>query len=396
MSQIKEIPFGRPWVDQTDKDAVMSVLEGHVLTHGPKCHEFEEKFVSFMDDGYAVTTSSCMASLHLASIYFKLQQDDEVIVPAQTHVATIHAIELLGAKPVFIDCELKTGNIDISKIENKITKRTKAISVVHFAGIPVSMDKVCEIAKKYNLYVIEDCALALGGFYKGKHVGLWGDVGCFSFYPVKHITTGEGGMLVSKNKKTVSEIASFRAFNVDRTHSNRDLPGMYDVTGVGLNYRMSEMQAALGCTQMDKLSENLHRRAKHFNVLKKALLSVGGISHVLDSQNSECVNSHYCLIAIFEKNLASKRNQILKQLKEMNIGCSVYYPQPVPRMMYYKERYHYDLAEFPNATILSDGSIALPVGPHLTEEDMLVIADSLKKVIENINFPQKLPINEVV
>lgn len=381
MTIAKEIPFGRPWIDQTDKNAVLEVLEGPILTHGPKCHEFEEKFVRFMGDGYAVTTSSCMASLHLASIYFNFKSGDEILVPAQTHVATVHAIELVGATPVFIDCELATGNIDIATIESKITKNTKAISVVHFAGIPVEMDQVCAIAKKYNLTVIEDCALALGGFYKNKHVGLWGDVGCFSFYPAKHITTGEGGMLISKHVDIVKKIASFRAFNVDRTHANRDLPGMYDVIGVGLNYRMSEMQAALGCTQMDKLSENLSRRKKNFSLLKKQLIAIDGVSHVLDSQHPDCINSHYCLVVLLDQKIVSQRNTILQKLKTRGIGCSIYYPQPVPRMRYYREKYQYDASNFQNAALLSDTSIALPVGPHLSEEDMLTISTELKNCL---------------
>lgn len=377
----KEIAFGRPWLDESDKKAVMQVLEGPILTHGPKCIEFEEKFVKYIREGYAVTTSSCMASLHLASIYFGLKPGDEVIVPAQTHVATVHAIELVGAKPVFLDCEIQTGNIDISKIEEKITNKTKAISLVHFVGIPVEMDKVCEIANKYNLVVIEDCALALGSFYKGKHVGLWGDVGCFSFYPAKHITTAEGGMLISKNQKTVSEIASFRAFNVDRTHTNRSVPGVYDVIGVGLNYRMSELQAALGCTQMDKISENLHRRVKNFNFLKNELKNINGIKSVLDSKNSDCINSHYCLITILDKPLDKYRNQILQKLRSLDVGCSAYYPQPVPRMKYYADKYKNDLSQFPNATIISDSSLALPVGPHLNEEDMNIIAETLNEIL---------------
>lgn len=379
--EMKDIPFGRPWIDESDKASVLAVLDTPILTHGPKCHEFEEKFIRFVGDGCAVTTSSCMASLHLASIYFNFKIGDEILVPAQTHVATVHAIELVGATPVFIDCELKTGNVDITKIESKITKNTKAISVVHFAGIPVEMDQVCAIAKKYNLTVIEDCALALGGFYKNKHVGLWGDVGCFSFYPAKHITTGEGGMLISKHADIVKKIASFRAFNVDRTHANRDLPGMYDVIGVGLNYRMSEMQAALGCTQMDKLSENLSRRKKNFSLLKKQLTAIDGVSHVLDSQNSDCINSHYCLIVLLDKKIASQRNKILQKLKTRGIGCSVYYPQPVPRMRYYREKYQYDASNFQNATTLSDTAIALPVGPHLSEEDMLTISNAFKNCL---------------
>ena len=386
----KEIPFGRPWMDQADKDAVMEVLSGHILTHGPKCHEFENKFVEYISGGYAVTTSSCMASLHLAPLHFKLKPGDEVLVPAQTHVATVHAIELVGAKPVFIDCELCTGNIDITQLESKISEKTKAIIVVHFAGIPIEMDAVCVIAKQHNLVVIEDCALALGCFYKGKHVGLWGDVGCFSFYPAKHITTGEGGMLVSKNETTAAQVASFRAFNVDRTHANRDIPGLYDVTGVGLNYRMSEMQAALGCTQLNKFPENLMRRKNNFSLLKKELLAIDGVSTVLDSQNSACINSHYCLIMILDITIASKRNDFLKKLKAAGIGCSVYYPKPVPKMQYYQEKYRCDLSEYHNASVLSDHSIALPVGPHLTEEDMLIIAHAIKNVIASSGVFQKL------
>lgn len=376
-----EIPFGRPWIDETDKNAILDVLSGHILTHGPKCIEFENKFVDFMRGGYAVTTSSCMASLHLASIYAGLKEGDEVLVPAQTHVATVHAIELVGATPVFMDCDINTGNIEINNIQEKITPRTKAISLVHFAGIPVEMEKINEIAIKQNLYVIEDCALALGSFYKNKHVGLWGDVGCFSFYPAKHITTGEGGMLVSKVKKTVSDIASFRAFNVDRTHTNRSVPGVYDVIGVGLNYRMSEFQAALGCTQMNKISDILQRRSRNFIALKRELTKIEQMSHVLDSQNADCINSHYCLIVVLESKLTSKRNDILQQLKAGNIGCSVYYPQPVPRMKYYADKYNNDLSKFPNATRISDGSIALPVGPHLQEEDMVTIASELKQIL---------------
>ena len=376
----KEIPFGRPWIEDVDRQAVLEVLNGHILTHGPMCNKFEEKFSSFVQGGYSVTTSSCMASLHLGSIYFKIKAGDEVIVPAQTHVATVHAIDIMGATPVFVDCELQTGNIDIDLLESKITSKTKAISLVHFAGIPVEMDKVCEIAQRHNLRIIEDCALAIGGFYKNKHVGLWGDVGCFSFYPVKHMTTGEGGMLISKNQETTSNIANFRAFSVDRTFSERNIPGVYDVTGVGLNYRMSEMQAALGCTQLDKMPEILRRRAENFKGLKDLLMRSSVLS-VLDSTNPDVKNSHYCLVVVLKDKLASKRNDIVLKLKEMGVGCSVYYPQPVPRMAYYQEKYGVNSGDYKNASIISDNSIALPVGPHLKEEDMSIISQTLSEII---------------
>ena len=380
----KEIPFGRPWIEDEDRNAVLDVLQGHILTHGPVCHQFEDDFAAFCKGGTAVTTSSCMASLHLSTIHFNLGEGDEVLVPAQTHVATVHAVEMVGAKPMFVDCELETGNIDINILEQKITPNTKAIILVHFAGIPAEMDRICAIAEKHNLAVIEDCALAVGGFYKGKHVGLWGDVGCFSFYPVKHITTGEGGMLISKDEDTAKAIANFRAFSVDRTFNERKIAGVYDVTGVGLNYRMSEMQAALGCQQVAKLDRILERRAENFKVLKEQLMKMDGVRQVLDSDNPDIVNSHYCLTVILDEGLAEKRNDVVKALTARKVGCSIYYPQPVPRMKYYADQYGVDAAEYKNAAVISDASIALPVGPHLNTDDMNIIAETLENVIESI------------
>ena len=379
--EIRQIHFGRPWIEDVDRDAVMEVLQGHILTHGPKCTEFERKFEALMGGGHAVTTSSCMASLHLASIYFGFGEGDEVIAPAQTHVATVHAIELVGAKPVFVDCELETGNIDIDKIEAAITDKTKGITLVHFAGIPVQMDKIMQIADKHGLKVVEDCALAVGATYKGKHVGLWGDVGCYSFYPVKHITTGEGGMLVSKDEKTAKEIANFRAFSVDRTHTERKVPGVYDVTGVGMNYRMSEMQSALGCTQLDKVPAMLSRRKANFERLKARLLEMADL-HVLDSNSDEVVNSHYCLILVLQGALSGKRTEMIESLKARGIGTSVYYPQPVPRMSYYQGKYGYEQGKYTNAEIISDNSIALPVAPHLDVDDMDYIADCISDILK--------------
>lgn len=380
----KDIPFGRPWIEEEDRQAVLNVLQGHILTHGPACHKFEEDFAAFTQGGYAVTTSSCMASLHLSTLHFGLGPGDEVLVPAQTHVATVHAVEITGATPVFVDCELETGNMDIAILESKITPRTKAVVIVHFAGIPAQMDRICAIADKHGMAVIEDCALAVGGLYKGKHVGLWGDTGCFSFYPVKHLTTGEGGMLISKNEETASKIRNFRAFNYDRDQNERKIPGLYDVAGVGLNYRMSEMQAALGCVQITKLDKIRNRRKENFTALKTGLLGIKEIRHVLDSADPDCTNSHYCVVAILDEPIASRRNDIILALTDRKVGCSIYYPQPVPRTKYYAERYKSDPADYKNASIISDSSIALPVGPHLDVADMGIIVKTLKETIESL------------
>jgi dTDP-4-amino-4,6-dideoxygalactose transaminase len=328
-----------------------------------------------------VSVSSCMAALHLAYLHFKLGPGDEVIAPACTHVATVHAIEWVGAKPVLVDPDPLTGNLTAAGIEAALTPRTKAVSLVHFVGIPCEMDEIVALCEKRNLRLVEDCAIAIGGRYKGKHVGLFGDVGTFSFYPVKHITTGEGGMFVSRFAEVSQAVARLRAFGVDRTHSERSIPGMYEVPSLGLNYRMSEMQAALGRTQTAKLPTILERRRTNFEALKGALAGTAGV-RVLDSQTSHAKNSHYCLVTVLEGKLGPQRNDIIAELNAAGIGTSIYYPQPVPRMKYYRDKYGYEANKYPVATEISDCGIALPVGPHIGVPEMERIAATFKQIVD--------------
>jgi dTDP-4-amino-4,6-dideoxygalactose transaminase len=378
----REIPFGRPWITDQDRQAVMRVLEGHILTHGPECKSFEAEFATFLGgQAHCVTVSSCMAALHLAYVHLGVGAGDEVIVPALTHVATAHAVEFVGARPVFVDCDAVSGNVTAAKIADAITPKTRAISVVHFAGIPCDMPSIVKVAEQNNLKVVEDCALAVGARWAQSHVGLFGDVGCFSFYPVKHITTGEGGMFVSRQRAVAESVAKLRAFGVDRSHTERSIPGMYEVPSVGINYRMSELQAALGRTQIARIAENLKRRSANFGALKQRLANIPNV-HVLDVADPNAANSHYCLVAILEGKLASSRNDIVARLNGAGVGTSVYYPQPVPRMVHYRKKYGYDAARFPNATVISDSSIALPVGWHVTPEDIDYIGNTFKQVVE--------------
>src|SRR5437016_716483 len=174
MFDVRTIPFGRPWITDDDRKAVMEVLDGHILTHGPQCAAFEAEFAAFLGDGaHCVSVSSCMAALHLAYLHFGIGAGDEVIVPAQTHVATAHAVEWVGAKPVFVDCDPRTGNLTAARIAPHLTAQTKAISVVHFVGIPCAMPEIVALAATHGLRIIEDCAIALGSRYEGRHVGLF-------------------------------------------------------------------------------------------------------------------------------------------------------------------------------------------------------------------------------
>lgn len=377
MSSERTIAFARPSITAQDRDAVLAVLESPILTHGPRCKAFEQDFARFTGDGaHAVSVSSCMAALHLAYLAYSIGPGDEVIAPAMTHTATAHAIEWVGAKPVFVDCDPQTGNLMVAPIAAAITERTRAIALVHFAGIPCRMGPIMELAARHGLVVIEDCAIALGARCQGMHVGLAGDAGCFSFYPAKHITTGEGGMFLTRHAEVAARVGKLRAFGVDRSFSERLIPGMYDVPTLGLNYRMSEMQAALGCAQMTRIEENLARRRSNFNKLKLSIQTLAG-ARVLDATVHDAPSSPYCLILVLEGELAGRRNELVQRLNQAGIGTSIYYPQPVPRLSYYREKYGYDGSRFPNASKISDQSLALPVGPHLAGEDIDYMADTL-------------------
>jgi len=384
MTALRSIPFGRPWITEEDQQAVLAVLQSPVLTHGPQGRHFEAEFAQFLgEDCYCISVSSCMAALHLAYLQMGIGPGDEVIVPAQTHVATVHAVEWVGARPVFVDCELTTGNIDIARIEAAITPRTKVISLVHFLGMSCAMDKIGALADRYGLKVVEDCAIAIGCRFQGRHVGLFGEVGCFSFYPVKHITAGEGGMLVTRDPQVAQRVNLLRAFGVDRDHGERARPGLYDVVTLGLNYRMSEPQAALGRSQLRRIQEILSQRRANFLALKSRLVTCDDVM-VLDAPETASVNSHYCLSLLLTGRLAKKRDEIVEKLKQAGVGTSVYYPQPVPRMTYYRQKYGYGADLFPHAETISEQSIALPVGPHLVPEDIDYIAARFHHAVKEI------------
>lgn len=372
----KPIPFGEPWIGEEEKKAVLEVLDQPVLTHGPQTHAFEKEFSGFTGGGFAIATSSCMGALHLACWELGFGPGDDVIVPAQTHTATVHAVELMGARPVFVDCDPRSGNMTAEGIRAALTPSTKGIVLVHFLGIPCEMDGILAVAEEHGLKILEDCALAIGSTWKGTHVGLIGDAGAFSFYPAKHITTGEGGMLITRHRNLAESAVKRRGFGVDRTIAERKIPGVYDVTMLGLNYRMSEISAALGRCQIKRIPEILARRQRNALALIARLKDLEG-SSVLASFLPEARETHYCLSLILPKPLRDKRSAIILRLKEMEVGTSVYYPQPVPRMAYYREKYGYDASLYPEAEAISDGSIALPVGPHLDESDMEHIAEAL-------------------
>ena len=380
---MRNIAFGKPIIGDEERRAVMEVMGGTQLVHGPLAKQFEADFAAFVGGGHAMSTASCTAGLHLAYLHLDIGPGDEVLVPAQTHVATAHAVEYTGAKPVFVDADANSGNIDVEQIEAAITPKTKAISVVHYLGLPVNMDKVMAVALKHKLFVVEDCALAIGGRFKGRHVGLIGDVGVFSFYPVKHITTAEGGMFITRHKDIADRVQRLKAFGYDKMLGERVVPGLYDVDMLGYNYRMNEIEAAIGVEQLKRIDGLLKQRATNDLALRKAL---AGISEVrpLIAGGGDFEHANYCLAVILDDRIADKRFEIISGMRDAGVGTSMYYPGPVPHLKYYRDKYNLGSTAFPNATRISRQSIALSVGPHLDEDDMNYTAAALKKVLGEI------------
>jgi dTDP-4-amino-4,6-dideoxygalactose transaminase len=287
---------------------------------------------------------------------------------------------------VFVDSEELTGNIDVSLIEDAITPRTRAIAVVHYLGVPANMAELVRIAHDRNLFVLEDCALALGAKRGGRHVGLLGDVGVFSFYPVKHMTTTEGGMIITNDSEFAARLRLLRAFGVDRSHGQRSIPGMYDTVDLGFNYRMSEVNAAIGTIQLTRVPDFLLRRKSNFEEIVTMLdTKLPEDCRIVPQPCDESMtSSHYCMSVMLGGGLASSRTAIMKYMTDHGVGTSVYYPHPVPRMSYYQKSTMGKVQPVPVATRFSDQTLALPVGPHVSEDDRKVIVGTLLKAFEHV------------
>lgn len=376
------IPFGKPMLDASEIEAVTKVLAGPQLVHGPMTEAFEQGFAARAGAAHAISVSSCTAGLHLSLFANGIGPGDEVIVPAMTHVATAHAVEFCGAKPIFVDAETDTGNIDPDGIAAAMGPNTKAIFVVHYLGLPCDMDRINAIARQYGAFVIEDCALAVDATYDGVKAGNLGLTGCFSFYPVKHLTTGEGGMVTTNDAGLAAAIAQRKAFGYDRALGQRTKPGIYDVTVLGYNYRMNEIAAAIGLSQLDKLDAFQAARARNHKSLRAALNELDEVT-VFAPHKGKAVSSHYCLNAILPRSGEIERDDVVASLKEQGIGTSVHYPRPVPLMAYYREKYGYGPGQFPIAEWLADQTISLPVGPHLASGDPERIGAAMKQAIRH-------------
>ena len=360
--------------------AIAHCLEKNSFITGPDVDEFEQTMIDYTGAEACASCGSGTTALQIALLACGIGPGDEVIVPAMSHVATAHAVEYCGAKPVFADVDPKSGNISPESISTCLSKRTKAIIVVHFLGLPCEMDAINKIAQSVGALVFEDAALALGAKYGNKMSGNLATAGCFSFYPIKHITSVEGGMVTTNDEELARAIQQRKAFGYDHNHQTRTKPGIYDVPVLGYNYRMNEVEAAIGLCQLTKLKDRVTVRIDNYNKLKSVLEGIDEIT-IFEPHQGKSVSSCYCLNVILASNSGIRRDSIVQKLKDHGIGTSVHYPGPIPMMSYYKEKYKYVSGQFPIAEWLANKTISLPVAPHVPIGFEDRIGSAIKKAI---------------
>lgn len=374
----KMIPYGRQTIEEDDIQAVVDVLRSDYLTTGPKIAEFEKMVADYVGAKYAVAISNGTSALHAACFAAGIQPGDEVITTPLTFAASANCVLYCGGTPVFADVDPKTYNIDPEDIRRKITDKTKAIIAVHLAGQPCDMDEIHKIAKEHDLLVIEDGAHALGSVYKGKKVGTLSDMTTFSFHPVKPITTGEGGMIVTDNEQFYQKMMLFRSHGITREENlmtRNDGPWFYQQLDLGYNYRITDIQCALGCSQMKKLDRFLARRKQIVARYNEAFADCENIITPYQLPETE---SGWHLYIVQVKNC--DRRKVFEALREQGIAVNVHYI-PVYMHPYYQEHGYKDV-HCKNAEEIYSHIITLPLYPALTEEQQKFVIEKIMDALE--------------
>lgn len=363
--------------DEKEEQAVLETIQSKWISTGPKTAAFEERFASMLNAKHAVALSNCTVSLHLALKLAGVQSGDEVICPSLTFVATVNSIRYVDAVPVFADVtSYENPTIDPEDIRRKITSKTKAIMVMHYGGFACDMDKIMQIARENNLKVIEDACHGPLSEYKGKKLGTIGDVGCFSFFSNKNISTGEGGMLITNNDEYASRTKLLRSHGMT-TMSYERAKGhstAYDVVELGYNYRMDDIHSSIGLVQLDKIETDLNKRTEVRKLYVKLLSEIPGI--IIPFREYTEFSSNYILPIVLKDGNAEKRDQIRAALAEAGIQTSMHYPA-VHRFSIYKDFYR----DLPVTDYLVNNLITLPMYSKLTREQVHYICNTLKKLL---------------
>jgi len=370
------VPVNEPLIMDRDKQLILQCLEtGWISSEGPFIKEFEEKFAKYIGKKYGIAVSSGTAALEIAVKALGLPEGSEIIVPTFTIISCVQAIVKARLNPVLVDCDYRTFNMVPEEVERKITKNTKAIMVVHIYGLPVDMAPILDIARKYNLLIIEDAAEVIGQTYKGKLCGSFGDISVFSFYPNKHITTGEGGMILTDDENLYEKCKGYRnlcfSFDPDRRFIHEE---------IGWNYRMTNLQAALGIAQLERIQEHINKKRWMGKKYNELLADLQDICYLPISKTDYAENIYWVYTIVLKDNYPKNAKQIMKELRDKGIGTRPFFYtmhlQPVFQRMglFIGDTY-------PNSEKLYEKGFYIPSGLALTEEQISEVSNALHEVL---------------
>lgn len=376
------IPYSKQFIDSEDIEEVVNVLKSDWLTQGPKPREFEENFCKFTGAKYSISVSNGTAALHLACLVLNISPGDEVITTANTFLASANAIRYVGATPILVDINPETLNLDIDVVKKAITKKTKAIIPVHFAGISCDMQALSKLAQEHNIKLIEDGCHSLGGSYNDCPVGAckYSDFTTFSFHPVKAIATGEGGMITTNNKAFYEKLLMLRTHGVTKDPekiSKNEGPWYYEMQHLGYNYRLTDIQASLGITQLKKLPNFIKRRNEIAVQYKKAFNNISWIKLIKEEKNIKCAY-HLFVIQINFKKIKKTRTEVMTYLRENQIGTQVHYI-PIYHQPAYK-KYKYSKKSFPNMENYYEQALSIPIYQSMTDQEVKKVIQFIKSL----------------
>ena len=379
----KFLIFGQPRFFKEEITQILDTLRSGWWGTGPKTQKFQNQFSKYIGARFALGLNSCTAALELALDVLGIGADDEVITTPITFVATANVIVHKGAKPVFADIDPITWNIDPSQIKKKVTKKTKAIIVVHLHGRPCEMEEIMAIAKKNNLFVIEDAAHALETWYKGKKIGTFGHLSAFSFYVTKNVATGEGGMLVTNNKKwfTQAKIKSLHGISTDawkRYSASGFKP--YEAIYAGYKFNMTDIQASLGIPQLKRVNKNLQIRKKYWQIYMEGLKNIPQITLPAPIEKKTIHGMHIFALLLDSKKLKISRNQFIDEMKKKNIGCGIHFT-PLHLHKFYRQTFGFKEGMLPVAEKIGANIVSLPFYPHMTKKDLDDVIAAVTKII---------------
>jgi dTDP-4-amino-4,6-dideoxygalactose transaminase len=382
MSNSDFIVFGAPAIERDEIDEVVRCLESGWIGTGPRVARFEKEFGAYKDRPLAAAVSSCTAAMHLSVLAAGVGEGDEVITTPMTFCATVNAIIHAGATPVLADVDARTMNIDPAEVEARITPRTKAILPVHFAGRAAEMDALCDIAERHNLKLIEDCAHAIETEYHGRKAGTFGDFGCFSFYATKNVTTGEGGMVLTRNEEDLARIKMLALHGMSKDAWKRFSDEGYKhyyVVETGFKYNMMDLQAALGIHQLQRVESNWQRREAIWQQYDEAF---AGLPVTLPAPPAENTRHAYHLYTILVDETESEisRDEFLSAMTSSDIGVGVHYLS-IPEHPVYQEKFGWHPEDYPNATRIGRQTVSLPLSAKLTDDEVLRVIEAVRATL---------------